>query len=101
MTAYAERRTQVFQPDSRVILLDQLRAPAGYGLEAAVATTFTLQLGAALVPPLAFASQQMRDAVDPIAVLEAVRSTADRIDVFCQAGRMSGTASGIRPHGLP
>lgn len=75
-------------PDDRVVLLDQLRPPLGYTLDAAVATTFTLDLAAALVPPLAFASFEMRGTPDPVAALEAVRSCADRVDVFCQAGNI-------------
>lgn len=76
-------------PDARAILLDQLRPPVGYRLDAAVATTFTLDLAAALVPPLAFAAFQLRGTPDPVAALEAVRSCADRVDVFCQAGQIS------------
>lgn len=76
-------------PDARAILLDQLRPPAGFRLDAAVATTFTLDLAAALVPPLAFAAFEMRGTPDPIAALEAVRTCADRVDVFCQAGQIS------------
>jgi hypothetical protein len=79
----------VFEPDSRVVLLDQLRPPVGYRLEAAVATTFTLHLGTALVAPLAFASHEMRSRPDPIAALEAVRACADRVDIFCQAGQIA------------
>jgi len=75
-------------PDARVVLLDQLRPPMGYRLDAAVATTFTLDLAAAIVPPLAFASFEMRGTPDPVAALEAVRSCADRVDVFCQAGQI-------------
>lgn len=75
-------------PDSRAVLLDQLRPPMGYRLDAAVATTFTLDLTAALIPPLAFASFEMRGTPDPIAALEAVRSCADRVDVFCQSGQI-------------
>jgi hypothetical protein len=78
----------VLPPDDRVVLLDQLRPPLGYTLDAAVATTFTLDLAAALVPPLAFASFEMRGTADPVAALEAVRSCADRVDVFCQAGNI-------------
>ncbi len=73
-------------PDSRRTLLDQLRPPAGYRLDAAVGTTFTLDLTAALVPPLAFASFAIRSTTDPVSVLEAVRSCADRVDVFAQEG---------------
>lgn len=78
----------MLEPDTRVVLLDQLRPPVGYRLEAAVGTTFTLQLSAALVPPLAFASHELRTRPDPIAALEAVRSCADRVDIFCQAGQI-------------
>jgi hypothetical protein len=76
-------------PDARAILLDQLRPPVGYRLDAAVATTFTLDLTAALVPPLAFAAFELRSTPDPVAALEAVRSCADRVDVFCQAGQIT------------
>lgn len=75
-------------PDSRVVLLDQLRPPVGYTLDAAVTTTFTLDLSAALIPPLAFAAYGMSSTPDPVAALEAVRSCADRMDVFAQAGEL-------------
>lgn len=73
-------------PDSRKTLLDQLRPPEAYRLDAAVGTTFTLDLTAALVPPLAFASFAVRSTTDPVSILEAVRSCADRVDVFAQEG---------------
>jgi len=76
-------------PDARAVLLDQLRPPIGYRLDAAVATTFTLDLAAALVPPLAFAAIELRGTPDPVTALEAVRSCADRVDVFCQAGQIA------------
>lgn len=75
-------------PDDRRTLLDQLRPPAGYQLDAAVGTTFTLDLTAALVPPLAFASFAIRSTTDPVSVLEAVRSCTDRVDVFAQEGNV-------------
>lgn len=75
-------------PDARAVLRDQLRPPAGFELDRAVATTFTLDLSAALVAPLAFASFGVAEAPDPITVMEAIRSAADRIDVFCQAGSL-------------
>lgn len=79
----------MLEPDSRAVLLDQLTPPPGHRLEAAVATTFTLSLQTALVPPLAFAACSVRDTSDPIAVLEAVRSCTNRVDVFCQAGQIA------------
>lgn len=78
----------MLDPDSRVVLLEQLRPPVGYRLDAAVATTFTLDLSAALIPPLAFASFGMSSVPDPVAALEAVRSCAGRIDIFAQAGQL-------------
>lgn len=53
-----------------------------------MATTFTLDLTTAVVPPLAFASFEVRGTPDPIAALEAVRSCTDRVDIFCQAGQI-------------
>ena len=57
-------------PEIRVALLEQLRPPVGYTLDAAVATTFTLDLSAALIPPLAFAAFSMSSTPDPVAALE-------------------------------
>src|SRR5690606_836589 len=53
------------------------------------ATTFTLDLAAALVPPLAFAQFRAGSTTDDIAMMEAVQSSADRFDIFCQAGKMN------------
>jgi hypothetical protein len=78
-------------PKDRTLLLESLRPPPGYRLDAAVSTTFTLDLMALLVAPLAFTffdwEQDTGEAtLDPNALLEAIRRHADRIDVFCQAG---------------
>ena len=75
-------------PDHRSVLLDLLRPPPEFSLDVAVATTFTLDLEAALVAPLAFAAFDTDGPGDPIATLEAVRSASDRFTVFCQAGEM-------------
>lgn len=75
-------------PDARMLLTDQLRPPVGMRLDHAVATTFTLDLTSALLVPLAFAGPRLRDTQDPVEVLHAVRTCADRIDVFCQAGQL-------------
>lgn len=80
-------------PDDRSILLDLLRPPPGFSLDRAVATTFTLDLESALAVPLAFASHRISSSTDPIAVMEAVRSAADRVDVFCQAGQVKVPSS--------
>jgi len=83
----------VLEPEHRSLLLDNLRPPAGYQLDRAVAATFSLDLHALLTAPLAFA---MFDAEingngspDIIALLEATRRHSKHISIFCQAGRIS------------
>ncbi|MCY3896251.1 MAG: phospholipase D family protein [Chloroflexi bacterium] len=73
-------------PDSRELLLDALRPPAGCSLDRAVATTFTLDLETALTVPLAFAGFRLDEQPDPIEVMESLRGMSERIDIFCQAG---------------
>ena len=76
-------------PDSRTLLLDALRPPPGHILDRAVATTFTLDLAAALMALLAFAGFRFDEKQDPIEVMEALRTESGLIDVFCQAGCIS------------
>lgn len=86
----------MLEPDRRHLLLDALRPPAGMGLDIAVGTTFSLDLEALLLAPIAFALFEARlaetgdpDRTDPLAVMEAVRRHASNIDLFCQAGPIS------------
>lgn len=87
----------MLSPEERAVLREQLKPESGDHLEIAVATTFTLDLTAALVAPLSFASFDIAGAGDPVAVLEAVRSAADRVTVFSQLGqvRVPSTASDL------
>ncbi|AEV71525.1 hypothetical protein MycrhN_0895 [Mycolicibacterium rhodesiae NBB3] len=78
----------MLEPDGRAALTEQLRPPSGFHLSYAVATTFTLDLETALSIPLAFAAHRVRESKDPIAILDAVRRAADKIDVFAQAGQI-------------
>lgn len=78
----------MLEPDGRAALTEQLRPPSGFQLSYAVATTFTLDLTTALSVPLAFAAHRVRESRDPIAILDAVRRAADRVDVFAQAGQI-------------
>jgi hypothetical protein len=73
-------------PDSRAILQDLLKPPPGSALAHGVGTTFTVDLASALGVPLSFASRDLGSSPDAIGVMEAVRSTSDRVDVFYQAG---------------
>ncbi len=88
MTFKPDWASTMLAPDDRVTLREQLRPDPGTRLDYAVGTTFTLDLNAAVMIPLAFAAQAMRSSADPIAVLDAIRSAADRVDVFCQVGHI-------------
>jgi hypothetical protein len=84
----------MLEPGSRHLLIDALRPPAGFTLDMAVGTTFTLDLLSLMTTPVAFAmfDRQDRDGStieDPIALLQALRDHASRITIFCQAGMIS------------
>ena len=80
----------MLSPETRHLLTDALKPPAGHVLDVAVATTYSLNLNSLLIAPLAMAAH---DAVsmsgdtspDPVAVLESVKRHAE-FTVFCQAG---------------
>ena len=86
MRSWMGGKTVVLAPDSRELLLDALRPPAGCSLDRAVATTFTLDLETALTVPLAFAGFRLDEQPDPIEIMQSLRGMSDRIDIFCQAG---------------
>jgi hypothetical protein len=85
----------MLSPHDRVSLLDALRPSAGFTLDAAVGTSFTLDLEALLTAPIAFALFEATDtdpddpSVEPVGLLEAIRRYASRITVFCQAGQIA------------
>jgi len=84
----------MLEPDSRILLLDALRPPSGYTLDLAVGTTYSLDLLALMIAPVAFAmfERQASDGSlieDPIATLQALREHAARISIFCQAGQIA------------
>ncbi|MEV5337062.1 MULTISPECIES: phospholipase D family protein [Actinomycetes] len=82
----------MLEPDSRSLLSELLRPPAGFHLSHAVGTSFTMTLEAALSIPLAFAGAVEVD--DEVGILGAVRRATQRIDLFAQAGCLGlGTAS--------
>ena len=81
----------MLSPDSRTVAFELLRAPAGYDLDFALLTTYTLDLEALLALPLsviARADKGVEDLLaDPLLLLEALRQAGERIHVFVdQAG---------------
>jgi hypothetical protein len=84
----------MLDPETRSHTLEILRPPHGYELDRAIATTFSLDLLAVLIAPLAFTlfdweDEDGRTTTDPLAILESLRRYADRISIFCQAGRIA------------
>jgi hypothetical protein len=84
----------MLEPEGRQLLLDALRPPAGYELDHAVGTTYSLDLMSVLAASLGFAqfdreASNGRLVANPVALVEAVRRCADRIDIFCQAGQIA------------
>ncbi|MCV2890664.1 phospholipase D family protein [Ruegeria aquimaris] len=79
-------------PENRALYGEILRPPAGCEVDAAVATTYTLDFETALVVPatLAFHAAETRaQTLDtPLALLEGLERLASRIAIFCEAGRI-------------
>jgi len=83
----------MLEPQTRDLLTEHLRPPEGYQLDYAVGTTFSLDLLALLVTPLSFALFDWEDetgqpTADITAIMQALRNYADRMAIFCQAGRI-------------
>lgn len=84
----------MLSPDVGVTLLEALAPPDGYQLDAAVGTTFTLDLVALLAVPTAFSLAPAvghDDETDqtPLGLLEALRAHAARITLFCDSAHIS------------
>ncbi len=82
----------MLDPNSRSLLVDSLRPPAGYLFSNGIATTYTLDLTTLLSVPLHLAllaagnhNEMLQDGVT---LLEALRRTTDKLAVFCQQGRI-------------
>jgi len=84
----------MLQPGSRLTLIDAMRPPAGFTLDAAMAVTFTLDLRALLAAPAAFALAGSEGVTkdgtgqEPIELLHAVKSNASKLTVFSQVGEI-------------
>ena len=82
----------MLHPQDRHHLMDARRPPEGMKLDFAVGTTYSLDLLALLTVPLSFTFHESEDkdgapVGDPVPVMEALRRNADRIAIFCQAGK--------------
>ena len=65
--------------------------PAGYELDFAVGTTYSLDLDALTGASLALGLSEETDSAlmnNPVCLLEALRSTGDKVALFCEAGQI-------------
>ncbi|MBD2760540.1 hypothetical protein IEE94_13590 [Yimella sp. cx-573] len=79
----------MLQLNQQSLLLDALKPPVGMELDAAIGTTFTLDLAALLSIPVAQSFDRDNDSEDSADLLELIRRYADRTVLFCQAGAIS------------
>jgi hypothetical protein len=79
-------------PDDRSYYSDALRPPAGWQLDRAVASTYSLDLTTLLVFPLHLAlieASRTEDSLrDGVAILESLRRLSNRLIVFTQQGEV-------------
>jgi hypothetical protein len=83
----------MLEPTDRRLLFELLRPPAGYRLSCAIGTTYSLDLLALLVTPLAFTlfdceTKEGKLTASPTALLESLRRYADNVTLFCQTGKI-------------
>lgn len=84
----------MLEPQDRHHLLELLRPPQGYRLSCGIGTTYSLDLVALLTAPLAFTffehtrSTGRTLGLDPLALLTALRRSAEHLSIFCQAGQI-------------
>ena len=68
-----------------------LAPPAGYFLDFAVGTTYSLDFDALVGASLALGLSEETDSVlmnNPVCLLEALRSTCDKVALFCEGGQI-------------
>lgn len=79
-------------PEARDLYGASLRPPPGTVFDSGVATSFSLEFETALAIPvtLALFASESRDELlaSPLALLEGLERTSDRLAIFCEAGRI-------------
>lgn len=84
----------MLEPRERQLFFDALRPPAGYQFDQGIATTYSTDLVALMMAPVAFTFFDLHHGEDgpatsSLEVIEALRRHADRLTLFCEAGRIS------------
>lgn len=91
----------MLEPEDRHYLSELLSPPAGFRLEKAVGTSYSLELPALLLAPMAMTKRSVEEAAfgeadgaeqsveaTPVSLVEAIRRTSERIALLCQRGRI-------------
>lgn len=84
----------MLDPHARHLYTDALKPPPGYIFDYGVATTFTLDLTTLLTIPLhltLFSGERDTEELlaDPVHLLESLRRTTERLEVYCQQGMIA------------
>lgn len=84
----------MLEPRDRMLLFDALRPPVGFRFDEGIGTSYTLDLLAMLMAPLAFTMFSDIDdgpnrAVNSLEILESLRRYAEQLTLFCHAGRIA------------
>ncbi|WP_462411413.1 phospholipase D family protein [Neobacillus sp. Marseille-QA0830] len=83
--------------EDRLNYSDLLTPPAGYEVEFAIGTTYSLDLEALVGVPLALCLSEEMDRTyqnNPIYILEGLRKSADKFVIFCEAGQIKVPQNG-------
>lgn len=82
--------SSLLAPDQRALYSDSLRPPPGYAFDGGVATTFSLDLETLLTVPVylaLYSAPDIRDVLaSPVAILEAIERTSQKLAIFVQGG---------------
>jgi len=82
----------MLEPNQRLLLTQAFRAPVGYQLDFALATTYSLDLSTLLGSTLHLSvlgnDGGSADFQNGVMLLEGLRRSAERLVVFCQAGQI-------------
>lgn len=84
----------MLEPRDRQLFFDALRPPVGYRFDQGIATTYSTDLVALMMAPVAFTFFDLHHGEDgpatsSLEVLEGLRRHADRLTLFCEAGRIA------------
>ena len=85
----------MLEPRDRQLLFEALQPPPGFRFDQGIGATYTLDLLSLLTAPLAFTlfeqqgAEDGQPAVDSLEILESLRRHADRLTLFCHAGRIA------------